>query len=253
MVRIQMRGAPHHSQSPRSGAVILDVHDLEFLPGGHRDGRVKAPKIVAEDLYSLGTSADQERENEGSILLAAACQRIVVSYALVREGRATAIVSLGPIFLEEREEQGTPFGPGSPSVMEVAAPPVRPRIYISRYTPPIQIYTAPSAATLSISLDIPSVHVELSKVLLDGLQLWADDLTQLMEVLSRDPAVWESGTEKAHSRESSLIGSRFFAKTRMGSQASGTESGSGSMPSGNSKTSVNETAIKLSVSGSTVS
>jgi autophagy-related protein 2 len=52
----------------------------------------------------------------------------------------------------------------------------------------------------------------MSKSLLDGLQLWADDVSQLME--RTFGSICDTDTERAESRNPSLIGSRFFAKSR---------------------------------------
>ena len=51
--------------------------------------------------------------------------------------------------------------------------------------------------------------------------LWADDLSQMLEKCTRSA----TSSEKGDSRDASLIGSRFFAKTRR-SQDSGTDSAS---------------------------
>jgi autophagy-related protein 2 len=65
---------------------------------------------------------------------------------------------------------------------------------------------------MSLIVQIPSVHMHISKPLLDGLQYLADDISQLIERSFGS----EDGSEK-ESRDSSLIGSRFFAKSRSGS------------------------------------
>lgn len=89
----------------------------------------------------------------------------------------------------------------------------------------------------------------MSKPLLDGLQLWADDVAQLVE-RTFGGAGGDTGTEKAESRNPSLIGSRFFAKpSRYGSKSSQSSTGSSGA---HTKTS-SEIVIKVVVSeGSTI-
>jgi autophagy-related protein 2 len=65
-------------------------------------------------------------------------------------------------------------------------------------------------STFAFTVDIPSVHIDLSKPTLDGLQYWADDAAQLIERTFGG----HTETEEAESRDTSLIGSRFFAKSR---------------------------------------
>jgi autophagy-related protein 2 len=88
--------------------------------------------------------------------------------------------------------------------------------------------------TLALSVDVPSVHAIMSKPVLDGLQYWGDDVTQLLERTYGS----DTDTGKAESRDTSLIGSRFFAKSR---------SGSGSGISANSGEASHETVVKIAV------
>jgi autophagy-related protein 2 len=64
---------------------------------------------------------------------------------------------------------------------------------------------------MALSIDIPSIHVDLSKSHFDGLQYFADDVAQFLERMSADTNVGEPDND---SRETNLIGSLFFAKSR---------------------------------------
>ena len=94
------------------------------------------------------------------------------------------------------------------------------------------------SGTLVITTDIPSVCVGLNKPLLDGLQYWVDDVSQLVERTFGE-RLKDSASERGLSRNSSLLGSHYFA------QSSGeSESGISSKPAGES---AGETIVKLSV------
>ncbi|EAU88507.1 hypothetical protein CC1G_04213 [Coprinopsis cinerea okayama7 len=89
-------------------------------------------------------------------------------------------------------------------------PSLTPQISISRRNP------GEENSILVLSIDIPSVYIAVSKKQLDALQYWIDDLSQAMERMnaSRSPSA-RSGSQD--SKDTSLIGSRFFSKSRMGS------------------------------------
>ena len=94
-----------------------------------------------------------------------------------------------------------------------------------------------------MTVDVPSIYVQLCKPVLDGLQLWADDLSQMIEKsMASSPSPGDSGNS---SKDPSLIGSRFFAKTRR-SQDSGTDSAS--VVSAQRTNANTETIVKLYVS-----
>jgi autophagy-related protein 2 len=60
------------------------------------------------------------------------------------------------------------------------------------------------------------INVVLEKPVFDGLQIWADSVTQAVTAVTED-----TETEVAQSRNPSLIGSRFFARSRrVGSRGS---------------------------------
>lgn len=92
--------------------------------------------------------------------------------------------------------------------------------------------------TLVITTDTPSVYVNLNKPLLDGLQYWVDDISQLMERTFGEKSK-DCASERGLSRNSSLLGSHYFAQS-----SGGSESEFSPKPAGES---VSETVVKLSV------
>ncbi|KAI0336552.1 hypothetical protein GY45DRAFT_1291461 [Cubamyces sp. BRFM 1775] len=212
-VRVEVRVPPPALRSPRSGAVIIDLHDLLLSPGQAppRGGVPSARFGTADDLY--GPDSARPLNQEDSILLGATWKRIVVAHSLVGQSKARAILSLGPLTIQD----GNSFGVGTPPTGDLPSPGLSPQLIVRR-TP-----AAPSphvsVNTTTVSLDIPSVHVELTKPLLDGLQLWADDLTQCMDAAFSERPPSDTDTERAGSADSSMIGSRYFARTSTMSSA----------------------------------
>ena len=88
-------------------------------------------------------------------------------------------------------------------------------------------------------MDIPSVYVNLSKPLLDGLQYWVDDVSQLAERALGEKSK-DAGSEHGLSRNSSLLGSHYFAQSSGGSEVEFSPKLLGEGAS--------ETVVKLSVS-----
>lgn len=237
MVRVQLRCPPPSSQLPRSGAMIVDVHDIRLSPGGSLDQtRVLSARFARDNSYSAtGYSGGRGVQQT---LLSADWSRIVLAYAPVGEGKASGILSLGPYLTEERKGESLHFGASSSSNIRDMEAPSRPQLLIMK--------KASDVPSLVLTLDIPSVYIELTKPILDGLQLWGDDLAQLMADALSDSVILDSDTERMASRDPSLIGSRYFAR-RAGSQASGTESAVESISSSKLSKSSNETAVKLAV------
>ncbi|KAL7283400.1 hypothetical protein ACG7TL_002830 [Trametes sanguinea] len=222
-VRIEVRVPPPSQRAPRSGSVIVDIHDICLTPE-HAPQRRTAPRFeAAEDLYG-GEPAGHVPGQDRIILLSATWKRIVLAHSLVGESKARAILSLGPLG-PRGSSQDAYFSVGTPPGRDASSGPLLPQLLVAHT--PIAAAAHVTVSSMAISLDIPSVFVGLSKPLLDGLQLWADDLTQCMEVAFAEAAVSDTGTERADSGASSLIGSRYFARTS--SLGSATNSGATSL------------------------
>ncbi|KAE9409647.1 hypothetical protein BT96DRAFT_953466 [Gymnopus androsaceus JB14] len=135
-----------------------------------------------------------------------AAQQLVIASSPAGSPKAAAVVSLGPL-QDDNEADDIP-----------SHQPLLPRIVVSQSQ-------KGSHSTLAINLFLPSVFVNMTKESLDALQYWADDASQLAQK-SSEYSGSDNGTEKAPSRDSSMIGSRYFAKSRTGSGNTSVASGS---------------------------
>ena len=245
-LRVEIRVAPPPNKASRSGAVVFDIHDVRLYPGiaPPQDVSPTARFGSAEEAYDVDP-ARQRTSSRDNILLGASWKRIVVSCALHGESKAQPILSLGSLGSQD-SEPGAHFGVGTPPARETAGQSPRPQLVVRSTSSGIQSPTNASPTSTTVTIDLPSIYVELSKPIVDGLQLWADDLTQLMDRAFSEPGVSDPPS-KAGSGDSSLIGSRYFA--RSSTVGSSTESGATSLantmrPKQESR---GETAVKIAV------
>ena len=126
-------------------------------------------------------------------------QRVVCSYAGFGETKAQSFLSIGQISKEE------------PSLTSS-----EPLLIFRNSSEPHGVN--PLAMQKSLLVRIPSTHVTLKKPALDGLQLWADDVSQWAERLGNGKASGSS-THADVSRTTSMLGSRYFGQ-RAGSGSS---------------------------------
>lgn len=234
-VRVEIRAVAKTLRKPRSGAVVLDVHDILLSTGDIAEIQERETRFA--DMDTMLVPESSRRDNGTTVLLITQWQRLVLAYAPARETRAKAILSVGPLPLSSVQ----PFDSaqtGSPLATPHQRPSARPRFCMSRSSARSSEIPA-EVATLVVTVDIQSAFVKLSKSDLDGLQVWADDVTRLIEL-----AFGSQPDSTASSRDPSLIGSRFFAKTR-GSR--GSTSDSMSMVSAQRTDSTKETVIKANI------
>lgn len=242
VLRVEIRNPPKPGWSPRSGAVILDIHELHIIPGEKDDDQPTTRFADTQDAFA-GDAYTPTVSKDTTVLVSVGWQRLVVAYALVGEKKAQAILSLGSLAssaLPSDIPSGLKIGSPSPRNLPDIYP--QPRAVVSKSTPR-QSTSSPSLSTTAVAIDIPSVHVILSKPELDGLQLWADDLSQLMERLLNPKARTADSDAKT---DPSLIGSRFFNKARR-SQDSGTNSAASTV-SAPKTDAQSETIVKVTVS-----
>ncbi|SJL00469.1 uncharacterized protein ARMOST_03782 [Armillaria ostoyae] len=199
LVRLQVRCSPPAGVPPRSGSLILDLHDIRVANAPSR----KSPTTRFADATSVAT--------EGDVLAAVELGRIVISSSTTTIGKAAALVSIGPLAASDDHDET------STSLL--------PRIVVTK-----SIRTS----TLALTISIPSVYVNMSKPALDGLQYWADDVTQLLE------RAFGSAPSSDDGDRSSIIGSRFFTQSRSGSGSETTTRAS--------KPKQTETAVKVTIS-----
>ncbi len=207
---MELRVPPPHNIS-RSGALIIDLHDIELRNG---------PKKVENHPRFLSPVSEPPVPDSGKTILSIECERILISHSLVGSSLATALLSLG--LLHDNDRLG----------LQTDHLPLRPRASI------IKPQTSSSAAT-ALDIQLPSARVVISKELLDGLQYFIDDASQLLEGFSQRIADVEEGREGG---DASLIGSHFFSKSR-------SNSGSALMNSDAPKHS--ETVVKVVISEGT--
>lgn len=199
LVRLQVRCSPPAGVSPRSGSLILDLHDIRVANAPSR----KSPITRFADANYIAT--------EGDMLATVDIGRIVIFSSTATIGKAAALISIGPLTASDDHEE--------------ASASLLPRILVTK-----SIHTS----TLALTISIPSVYVNMSKPALDGLQYWADDVTQLLE------RVFGPAPSSDDSDRSSIIGSRFFTQSRSGSGSETTTRAS--------KPKQTETAVKITIS-----
>jgi len=236
VIRTEVRcPQPPRFPDSRSGALVLDLHNIHLFPGGS-SGDGSALKARFSDLDAPGDVSHFSSRRAPHNLFLLDVGRIVVAHSLAGEGKACLLVSLGPL-------SPVPTGVTIPRPGGVSP------------TPGDQGFSSPAVSisanrttskprqqrpgTLVVTTDIPSVYANLNKPLLDGLQYWADDISQLAERAFGDKSK-DSGSERGISRNSSFLGSHYFAQSSEGSEA-----GFSPKPLGEG---TSETVVKLSVS-----
>jgi autophagy-related protein 2 len=251
MIRLQVRCPPPPLRTPRSGAVIIDLHGVS-LTNGARSEQIPSTRF-ANVAFSPSPPASRAQGLSGSVaLLTADCQRVVFASSLLEEEIASVMLSLGSLSsMDETVPDSSRFG-SSPSfpVTKSTALPLPLRMLVNRIESANKPSSGhPTSGTVVVTIDIPSVYADVSKPLLDGLQLWADDVSQLVERIF-GVAGETTDTERAESRTPSLIGSRFFAKSRRYGSKSSVESSAGL--SGPPADMPSESVVKIAVSEGSV-
>lgn len=200
-VRVEVRAAPRASRQSRSGAVVVDIRNLNISNGVHPSTSTRGPRFADSD---DNLHADRHTEGTSGGVLASVCwDRLLLAYSLVGESRAQALISVGP--LPTSNNPDAPLS-GSPPTRLHSRPISRPSITVSQGA---SLTGQGNLTSLVLAVDIPSVFVKPSKGIVDGLQLWADDISRLAEsAFGSQPSSTDS------SRDPSLIGSRFFSKSR---------------------------------------
>ena len=214
MIRVEVRcPQPPRFPDSRSGALVLDLHNIHLSPGG-LSGDGSAPRARFADVDPSHFSSRHAPHN----LFHLDIGRIVVAHSLASEGKAYLLVSLSPL----------PPVPVSPGVITARYGRTSPTLgdqSVSSSAVSISVSKTPSKSprqqkpgTPVVAMDVQSVYINLNKPLLDGLQYWADDVSQLAERMFGDK-LRDSTSERGLSRNSSLLGSHFFAQSSGGSEA----------------------------------
>lgn len=208
MVRVQIR-CPSPSLLQRSGAAILDVHNLKLTScSSLRTGEIYPRRV---DLEAESTCRDSgSRDNH---LLTAECRTLLLACSPAEVESARGFCSIGPLSPATDSEvpalhdhirfQGDPSPIRRSSFVKLSQNPPFPSGQNSR-----------RSTALVAEIDIPSIVLNLSKPLFDSLQFWIDDVTQLLE---RTSAHSSDTVQENLSRNPSLVGSRFFSGSKRGS------------------------------------
>lgn len=201
---MEVRAASHAVRKPRSGSMVLDIQNLHLSNGSVPDATQQDLRFADTDGYPELTRKD----SEAPVMATAQWQRLVFAYTPPGESRAVSLLSLGPRPMHP--VQGLKSYSGSPLKVQVDDVKLSPEplVTVSQGLSKLSSNFL-ELTTLVLTVDIPSVFVKLSKNEVDGLQLWADDISRITE------SAFASRPNSANSsRDPSLIGSRFFAKTR---------------------------------------
>jgi autophagy-related protein 2 len=235
MLRAQVRCPPPPDKSTRSGAMIIDFHGLEMTMGSPRPVQPRHAHFasdVHDDTHVAGQQSNED-DYDPDELVVIRLSRILVSQSIVAQRKATGVLSFDAVLPDVTgENEPVPsVGFGDRAVVR------RMRIAIRH---PTTTMTRQPMKKTAITVQLPSISAVLSKPLIDGLQFFADDSSQLAARLLG--TVGPRVTQSSDGRDPSLIGSRFFA--RYGSRSASISFTDTSPNAGDSKS---ETVVKLDI------
>lgn len=182
--------------------MILDIHGLRLKTGtgGTHDHQFDAETKPTH--HSPGSSDNH--------LVSAEWQALLLSCCSAGAAIAQCFCSIGPLSSALNDE-----APPSPEHIRFLDDPFPQRrlaaVKCSRNSPSSQRQNSNRLLTFVVEADIPSMCLNLSKLLFDSLQFWIDDVTRLLETQSGNEAY------EGSSRNPSLVGSRFFSSSKQGS------------------------------------
>lgn len=208
VLRIESRVPPPPNFPPRSGTFILDLHEFR-VDHGCADEHVSQRRHTSFSAFSA-LSAGQRSRAQSTTMATIEIRRAVVAYSLVNASKASAVLSIGSI---SDNALGKPE-----NLAHTSEVPLLPRLTVQSDAPTNDPSISSQSSATTLTVNIPSVYACLSKPYFDGLQLWADDATQLLERLAAEGKETDS---YSFNRTPSMIGSRFFAR-RSGSGSSDT-------------------------------
>ena len=191
MLRVEVRTESPSDLPQRSGAVLLDLHEIEVEirdapPNATPSKKARFSGLSGKTLQEVaamswrwGLVAHTGPMGKRSNLFYGTFTH------LDAENKAKGILSIGALHHEADER----------------LPPLIPRLYLRSSES-----TTSEQKTTTVEALIPFVGVDIGKPALDSLQLWADDLTQWMERALGDDRM------PSDSRDASIIGSRYFVQ-----------------------------------------
>ncbi|KAF8317481.1 hypothetical protein DL93DRAFT_2165719 [Clavulina sp. PMI_390] len=225
VVRLEVRTPPSFSKGypipSRSGTVLVDLYGLVVRsapPPEPSESSGRRTAFAIDGGHPL-PSARSSKHNPGVLLAQAEWSHILIAFAAVGEAKATTHVSITSLASLD------PLG-GANDDADPLEIPLLPRLTVRKsITESAASATSPAKTVSKIYVDcaLPQIRISMAKAPLDGLQLWADDLSQWANrlataAMSPSPYGDELGDE--------LIGSRFFARRAAKSLASSTTASS---------------------------
>jgi autophagy-related protein 2 len=179
-------------------ALVIDVHRISLYSSAPESLR-SLHFDVAANVFPATHSNDH--------LLTVDWERLLIASTKSDQEVATAFISIGPL------SDTTSFA-RSHSVRY-------PRLTLSSSLSTSNVETPDtSTRTMGISINVPSLHLDMSKAAFDGLQLWADWLSKLVENANSNSTIDDLASSHPGSRDPSLIGSRYFLAQRRADQDS---------------------------------
>ena len=233
MIRVQIRCPSPPSLLQRSGAVILDIHALTLTS--------RSPLGVGDMYPGIGTkteSTHQDSSPRDNHLLTAEWRTLLLACSSAMAETARGFCSVGPLLPDADTEVPAShdhirFRGDAPLTRRFSF------VKLSQNLPPPSGQNSRRSAVVT-EIDIPSIVLNISKPLFDGLQFWVDDVSQLLE---RTTTTSNDAAQENTSRNPSLLGSRFFSN----SKHSSVEIPVGEIPSDNIKSST-ESIVKVTIS-----
>ncbi len=228
MVRIQLRCPSPSPLLQRSGAMVLDIHDLALTTRMHS--------------HQFGTKTQLTPKTPGrsdNHLITVHWRSLLLACSSVGAAVAQGYCSIGPLSSAVDDRV-------SPSLdhirfLDDAAPERRfAVIKFSRNSPSSQRQSCNRSPIFVVEADIPSLCLNLSKPLFDSLQFWIDDVTRSLERIGTQS---DHETHEGSSRNPSLVGSRFFSSSKQGSVGASIDDSSP-----NCNESPTESIVKVTVS-----
>ncbi|PWN48294.1 hypothetical protein IE53DRAFT_370745 [Violaceomyces palustris] len=214
----------------RSGILVLEVKDAEADFGRTTPKEAHGPARVVQFERSMLASRSMRKADLEEDVGKVSAQEVCLYWKGVQASRAVAFAKISS--LEDEDALMGPFNP-----------PLLPRVAIFKRLLP------DNTSANFADCRVPSLHLSLSKEVIDGLQLMADDLTQWsasLEDLTMDESDGIGGNDGLK-----ILGSRFFGSRAGFSILSGSSDSTETVRRATSSPSfslaVSEAKVKLSV------
>ncbi len=144
----------------RSGILVADLHRLKFISEDCSDAR--NAKFITPPVQSYPDSTSSIP------LLRVQCGNILFAFCPVGGTVASIIATITS--LDDFHGQEAMDSDG------LAGTPLEPRMSVLK-----TVHASSSTPITMLDVNIPSIYIDLAKEALDGLLVWADDATQLIE------------------------------------------------------------------------